>query len=48
MQVPVALLLIQLPANAPGEAGEDDPSVWAFATLVQDQDGVYGSRVESG
>lgn len=32
IQVPVALLLIQLSDNAPGKAGEDDPSIWAPAT----------------
>lgn len=41
VQLPVqeldAPLLIQLPANAPGKAGEDGPSVWALSATLETQ-----------
>lgn len=32
--VPFALLLVQLPAEEPGRAAQDDPTTWASATRV--------------
>lgn len=46
VQVPAALLPIQLPTNAPREAADDGPSVWAPATYVGYLDGVPGSWLQ--
>lgn len=47
MELPVfslaALLATQLPANVPGKAAEDDPSIWVPATFVGKLDGAPGS-----
>lgn len=42
-QVPVALLLIQLLADEPGKAVDDDPNTWAPATHVRDPHSIPGS-----
>lgn len=43
VQVPVALLPIQLPVKMPGKAAKDGPSDWAPAAQVGDLDGVPSS-----
>lgn len=43
-----ALLLIQLPANAPRKEREGDPSPWATVSHMGDTAGTPGSRLQPG
>lgn len=43
-----ALLLVQLPANVPGQEAEDGPDTWASATFVRDLAAVKGFWLHSG
>lgn len=40
--------LIQLPANAPGKAGEDGPSTWILAAHLENEDSLLDSWVQLG
>lgn len=48
VQVPASLLLIQIPACAPGKAAEDGPRIRGPTTHVGEPDGILGSWLEPG